>query len=141
MINKKRDYVRTRYEPLLAKSLHSALAHRIGKEFPKMGGKRIKSLCADMVLEVVEQHLRPKQHLRHGQFLWAAVSVDDPPSRGKTIADTDLIPVVLDLCHDDDVKRRINREGPLERIVQNARLCHYHCPKASQINHLHQYLQ
>jgi hypothetical protein len=77
-----------------------------------------------MILEVLAKHLREKQHLTHGQVLWLAVAVDDPPRRHQTIADTELVPVVLDLSLPDDVDRRLQRVGAEERRLHKAlRLC------------------
>ena len=67
------DYIHKKYAPLLDKTLQNALAHRIGKEFPKIGGRRIRQLCAEMILEVVTDHVRPLEHLKHGQVLWMAL--------------------------------------------------------------------
>ncbi len=88
----KPDPLRKRFGPLLDKTLKNALAHRIGREFPRLGGPRILDLCAQMVLEVLADHLRPREHVAHGQVLWLGISVDDPPARGKRTADTDLVP-------------------------------------------------
>jgi hypothetical protein len=38
--------------PILDKTLENALAHRIAREFPRIGGPRICQLCAQMILEV-----------------------------------------------------------------------------------------
>ncbi len=91
------DYVRKKFGPLREKSLKNALAHAIGRDFPRIGGDRIRQLCAEMILEVLEAHLRPREHMGHGQSLWLGVDVNDPPARHKRIADTQLVPVVLDL--------------------------------------------
>jgi DNA-binding CsgD family transcriptional regulator len=118
------DYLRKKYAPMQDKTLQNALAHRIGREFPRVGGPRIRDLCATMILEVVREHLRPREHVAHGQVLWMAVSVDDPPRRHQRIADTDLIPVILDLSTSEDIERRLERMSPRQRLLQKAiRLC------------------
>lgn len=118
------DYIRKKYAPLQAKTLKNALAHRIRQEFPRIGGPRIGQLCAEMVLEVVGKHLRSQEHLTHGQVLWLAVAVDDPPRRHQRIADVDLVPVLLDLSTSDDVQRRLERQPPRKRLLEKAiRLC------------------
>lgn len=123
-MNPKQDPLRKRFAPMLDKNLQTALAYRIAKDFPRLGGERIQRLCAEMILQVVEQHLRPLQHLRHGQVLWLAVSLNDPPSRKKRIRDTELLPVVLDLSINDDVQAIIDRVKPQERLRRKAvRLC------------------
>jgi hypothetical protein len=118
------DYTRKKYAPLLDKTLKNAVAHRIGKEFPRIGGPRMRDLCAELVLDVVAAHLRPREDVTHGQMLWMAVSVNDPPRRGQRIADTDLVPVVLDLSIDQDVQARLERVRPQQRWLNKAlRLC------------------
>jgi len=118
------DSMRKKFGPLRAKTFRNALAHRIAKEFPRIGGKRICLLCADMLLEVVFKHMRPRDHVRHGQTLWMAVSLHDPPSSRRTIADTDLVPVLVDLSTAEDAQGRIDRLPAAERMLRKAvRLC------------------
>jgi hypothetical protein len=121
----KPDYVRKRFGPLLDKTLQNAVAHRIGQEFPRLGGPRILGLCAELVIDVVAAHLRPREHLAHGQVLWMGISVNDPPARNKRTADTDLVPLILDLSLPEDVEARIDRVRPADRLLAKAlRLCH-----------------
>lgn len=120
----KPDYVRKKYGPLKGKTLKNALAHRIQKEFPRIGGPRIQRLCADLILEVLAEHLRPRQYITHGQVLWLAVSVNDPPRRHQCTADTDLVPVVLDLSTPEDIDNRISRSGRgAQLLTKSLRLC------------------
>jgi hypothetical protein len=123
-MSKEPDVIRKKYGPLHAKTLRNAVAHRIAKEFPRIGGKRICELCADMLLDVVFKHLRPKDHIAHGQALWMAVSVNDPPRRHQRIADTELVPVLLDISTPEDVQGRIDRLPVPQRLLHKAlRLC------------------
>jgi hypothetical protein len=118
------DYVRKKYGPLLAKTLETALAHCVATEFPRLGGPRIQQLCAKMILEVVGQHLQPREHLRHGQILWLGLSRGDPPRRHPRIIDCELVPVVLDLSTADDIHARLNRDPASQRLAAKAvRLC------------------
>jgi Protein of unknown function (DUF1670) len=118
------DFTRKKYGPLRAKTLRNALAHRIAKDFPRIGGRRICQLCADMILEVVFKHMRSKDHLVHGQALWMAVSSNDPPRRHQRISDVDLIPVLLDISTAEDVQMRIDRLPAPQRLARKAiRLC------------------
>lgn len=118
------DYTRKRYGPLQARTLQNVLAHRIESEFPRIGGPRIRQLCAEMILEVVGDHIRPTEHVTHGQILWMAVSVDDPPSCHKRIVDTDLVPVVLTLSDRSDIESRLRQIPPEQRRLAKAlRLC------------------
>jgi hypothetical protein len=114
---KRQDYVRNRIEPLKSKGLRKQLSLTIRRQFPRIGGPRMGDLCADIILEVVERHLRPREHLRHGQILWLGFDIDDPPSRGKTTADSHLVPVVLDVCTPDDLEAMLDRKRPSERLA------------------------
>jgi hypothetical protein len=123
-MSSKPDFVRKKYGPLRDKTLRNALAHRIAKEFPRIGGPRICKLCGDMILEVIFKHMRPRDHVTHGQILWAAVSVNDPPRQRQKIADTDLVPVLLELSTAEDVNHRIERLTTSQRLLRKAlRLC------------------
>ena len=118
------DYIRKHYAPLLQKTLENALAHAIGEQFPRIGGPRIQALCATMILEVVNAHVRPREGLRHGQALWLGIALDDPPRRYRRTADTRLVPVALDLSVPDDIEARLERKPPEERLRMKAvRLC------------------
>lgn len=117
------DFVRKKFGPLAQKNLKNALSHRIALEFPRIG-PRFAALCADMILEVVDLHLVPKDRVIQGRILWLAVDRDDPPRHRQRIIDTRLIPVLLDLSTPDDVHRRIDRLPAGERLLQKAlRLC------------------
>lgn len=118
------DYIRKKYGPLQDKTLQNVIAHLIGQQFPRIGGPRIRELCAEMLLELLGRHIKPREHVAHGQALWMAVSVDDPPRQRQRIADTRLVPVVLDLSTAEDVQRRLDRASPQKRLLEKAvRLC------------------
>jgi hypothetical protein len=118
------DYVRKKFGPLLDKTLENALAHRMAEEFPRIGGPRIRQLCARMILEVIGDHVRSREQVQHGQALWMAVALDDPPARYRHIADTRLVPVVLDVSTPQDVQARLDRESRPQRLQRKAvRLC------------------
>jgi Protein of unknown function (DUF1670) len=120
----KPDFVRKKFGPLRDKTLRNALAHRVAKEFPRIGGPRICKLCVDMILEVIFKHMRPQDHVSHGQTLWMAVSVNDPPRHRQKIADTDLVPVLLELSTAEDVDQRIERLPVSQRLLHKVvRLC------------------
>jgi len=121
---KKDDRVQAGLRPLLAKTLENALSHRIQKEFPRIGGPRICKLCAGMIMEVVNNHIRPKEHVHHGQMVWTAISVNDRPGWCQKIADTDLVTVVLDVSTAEDIQARMDREYASKwRLRKVIRLC------------------
>jgi hypothetical protein len=120
----KSDPLHRRFTPLLEKTLQTALAHRIAEHFPRIGGPRIVGLCAEMILEVLHDHVRPFESLHTGQLLWLAISVDDPPTRMKRTLNTNLVPVILDLSTEEDVHAILDREPPKSRLERKCvRLC------------------
>jgi len=123
MINKN-DRLKAGLQPLLAKTLENALAHSIAKEFPRIGEPRICKLCAEMIMEVVNNHIRSKDYVHHGQIVWTAVSINDRPGWCQKIAETDLITVVLDASTSEDVQGRIDRVHPRQwRLRKAIRMC------------------
>lgn len=118
------DYLKKHFRSQFDKALQPALAGRIAKEFPRIGGERMVALCADLVMEIVEQHLRPLEHIRHGQILWIAVATDSPLRHRQRLRDGNLIPVLLDLSTPDDIEAIIDRKPLGERRLAKAlRLC------------------
>jgi len=118
------DYVRKHYGPLLQKTLQNAVSHVIGEQFPRIGGPRIRELCAQMILDVVDAHVRPAEHMRHGQVLWLGIATNDPPRRNRRTADTKLVPVALDLSTPEDIHARLDRKPFQERLrIKAVRLC------------------
>jgi hypothetical protein len=123
-VSRQPDYIRKKYRPIQDKSLHSALSRLIKTQFPRIGGPLICRLCADLILRAIDSHLKPRERVGHGQVVWAAVALDDPPRRHQRIADTRLVPVVPDLSTPEDIQARIERRSPRARLRTRAvRLC------------------
>ncbi|MCP4663833.1 MAG: DUF1670 domain-containing protein [bacterium] len=120
----KADSLHKKFAPLRDKTLINALSHCIEAHWPRIGGPRMRRLCAETILEVLSQHLRPAEYVRHGHVLWLAVAVDDPPRRGRRIAETKLVAVMLELCAPEDVEAILGREPAGDRLLRRLiRLC------------------
>ena len=111
------DYLHKHLKPMKVKSLRGQLSRTIRQTFPHFGGVRITNLLADIILEVVESHLRPRDSLHHGQLLWLGFDINDPPSRNKTSENVRLVPVVLDLWTEDDLDAHMDRVSSSERLL------------------------
>ncbi len=77
----------------------AALAHFFEEHFPKLFGPVMRARIAEELLALIERHCLPASHLRPGQCLWNAVSID-------TRADSTrlrLVPVILTLVNEADV--------------------------------------
>jgi len=123
-VSRRPDYIRKKYRPIQDRTLRSTLSHLLRTQFPRIGGPLIRDLCADMILDTIDSHLKPRDRVGHGQVVWAAVSLDDPPRRHQRIVDTKLVPVILDLSTHEDIQARIERKPSPERLRTRAvRLC------------------
>ena len=67
-MNNQTDFLRKKFGPLKARNLKNSIAHQIASEFPHIGGPRIHSLCAEMIMEIVLKHMRSREthHTRTG---------------------------------------------------------------------------
>lgn len=119
------DYRAKHYGPQRHRGLQAALIQSLGAEFPRLGGPRILTLCAELITEIIDAHLVARDQLGHGQVIWCAIDVDDRPRRGQSAQNTRLIPVILTLHHADDLEVFLQRKMTLAQIrVQRAlRLC------------------
>jgi hypothetical protein len=111
------DYLHKHLKPMKAKTLRGQLSRTIRQTFPRIGGKRITDLLADILIEVVASHIRPRDSMQHGQLLWLGFDINDPPARNKTAENVRLVPVVLDLWTDDDLERHLDRLPASERLL------------------------
>ena len=60
-------------------------------------------------LALVKEFSPDPAGLQPGQIVWLAVDINAPPTRGRTMALTQMRPVILTLVHPDDLRRR--KEG------------------------------
>ncbi len=105
---KKRSPTRSHaYDASDRKTFKSALCHLLQTEFPGVFGPAITLLFSEKINELFERFHPPRERLKVGQALWAAVAVDDPPARNKRIEDTRLVPLVLDLVTARDIDEAI----------------------------------
>lgn len=116
--------LRKHFGSLKTRNIRASIARRIAEQFPRIGGDRVTGLCADMVLEVVEEHLIPRQYVRSGQVRWLAIDRDCPPRRHPHSYPPRLVCVTLDLITPEDIELRLQGRSPQERVLQKAlRLC------------------
>jgi hypothetical protein len=102
-MNKRPPTRRHSYDATQRKSFRSSLCHLLQTEFPGVFGPAVTRLLSEHIDALYERFHPPGSRFRAGQCLWIAVAVDDPPTRGKTIEQTRLVPVVLDLVTVEDL--------------------------------------
>lgn len=112
------------FGPQSFKNFAGALAAFFEQECPQLGGFRTRQVLVKSIIDMVEKFYPETSHLRPGQISWPTVHKDEKGSYGKSIANTRLTSVVLDLVQVGDAAERA--EGKRLREVKKeavARLC------------------
>lgn len=91
------------------KTLHNILKRELLFNFGYEDKVAIADLLVERFLSLVKEYSPDPAGLKPGQVLWLAVDIDAPPRRGRTLALSQMRPVILTLVHPDDLQRR--KEG------------------------------
>jgi predicted transcriptional regulator len=100
------DHRAATYGPMQQKSFAGALGAFFAAECPQLGGERTRRVLVEAVVDMVDRFYPKTTHLRPGQIQWTTVSKHEQPSYGRTIQDSQLTSVVLDLVRPEDVADR-----------------------------------
>jgi hypothetical protein len=94
------------YKRIKGKSLKHIVLERFLNQYGYDKGTVTASAIVDDLLALIEQYYRfnDNSFLKPGQLVWHAVPVDEYPKKGKSMAQTRLKPVVLDMITDDDIE-------------------------------------
>jgi len=100
--------------------LQSSIEAFLDREFPRTFGPVIRQKLAERIVDLVNQQLPPKDHLRPGQCVWNAVSISTRPDS----PNCRLIPVILTLVDSSDVEQ-LARGASMSIIARQsiARIC------------------
>jgi hypothetical protein len=100
--------------------LQSSIESFLDREFPRTFGPVIRQKMAEKIVDLVDQQLPPKDHLRPGQCVWNAVSITTRPDS----PNLRLVPVILTLVDPCDIEQ-LARGTPMSGIAQQsiARIC------------------
>jgi Protein of unknown function (DUF1670) len=118
-----------RYKRLKGKTLKQILLHRFLHQYGYDKGAVTAGAIIDDILLLVEQYYRysDQSFLKQGQMVWHAVPIDEPCAKHKSMAQTRLQPVVLDIISDSDIEawkspihHRELRMKKIERWTQQA---------------------
>jgi len=113
-----------RFTPQSYKSFEGALEAFFSSECPQLGGFRTRQVLAKSIIDLVNQFYPETTHLRPGQITWPTVHRDERSSYGKSINQTRLTSVILDLVQSCDAEQRA--QGKKLRTIKKeavARLC------------------
>lgn len=118
----KESIAERRYQRIKGKSLKNILIHRFINRYGYDKGIVTAKSIVDDILLLVETYYRYSDNsfLKQGQMVWNAVPINEFPAKGKSIEETKLIPVVLDIISDNDIedmkKPMHHREIRLKRV-------------------------
>jgi hypothetical protein len=95
-----------RYKRIKGKSLKHIVLDRFLNHYGYDKGAVTAAAIIDDLLALIEQYYRytDNSFLKQGQMVWHAVPIDEYPKKGKSIAQTKLRPVVLDIITDSDIE-------------------------------------
>lgn len=118
-----------RFGRIKAKSLKHILIDRFLNHYGFDKGHVVAAVIVDDILQIIEHFYRytDNSFLKQGQIVWHAVPIQEYPRRGKSMAQTRLVPVVLDMITDNDLEdlrrqthHRELRLKRIERVTQQA---------------------
>ncbi len=112
------------FSPQAHKTFDGALGAFFEYECPQLGGFRTRQVLVQSIINMVMQFYPETSHMRPGQTLWVTVNKDEKSSYGKSIKNTRLTPVILDLVQNQDAFDR-SKGKKLKEIKKEAvaRLC------------------
>ncbi len=119
-----RNHAAATYTPQTFKSFEGALFAFLANECPQIGGDKTRQVLVAEINELFRKFHPGTDHLAAGQTVWPTVHKDAKGAYGKTIQQTELISVVLDLVTSSDAAERA--EGKKLRDMKKeavARLC------------------
>jgi hypothetical protein len=95
-----------RYKRLKGKTLRQILLHRFLTQYGYDKGAVTAGAIIDDMLLLIEQYYRysDQSFLKQGQMVWHAVPIDEPCAKHKSMAQTRLQPVVLDIISQSDIE-------------------------------------
>jgi hypothetical protein len=103
--------------------LQAAVARFFEDSFPKLFGPEIRQRIAESLLDLIEAQMPSSGHLRPGQCLWNAVSIETRADSARLR----LVPVILTLVHEDDIAQLAAgtpitqvRQGAVARVLEEA---------------------
>lgn len=115
------------------KSLKNHLLHRFLHNYGYDKGEVTAKAIVEDILQLLEDFFiignidDDLRHIQRGQLVWMAVPVDEYPQRGKSIAQTRMMPVVLSLVTDADIDHiaygfdtKTLRKNRIQRLVDEA---------------------
>ena len=112
------------FTPQKFKNFPSALNVYFEKQCPQIGGSLMREVLVNSIYSMVCQFFPETTHLKPGQMPWITVSKNEKSSYGKSMKNTNLVPVTIDIVGQNDSEDRIKGKR-LKDIKKDAvaRIC------------------
>jgi len=101
--------------PYLKKGFKSALDWFFQENVPQLGGSLTRAPVVERIYEMVEQYFPSTERLKMGQMIWYAVDEAEKGGYGKSLQNSKLRPVILDILHETDIEDVLKGIGKRER--------------------------
>ncbi len=105
-VKKHSTHLQATYNPMYFKSFEGALESFFAQECPQLGGLRTRQVLVQSILAMVHEFFPKTSHLHQGQTQWVCVDKNETASYGKSMRETRLKSVVLDLVRTKDIRER-----------------------------------
>ena len=109
------------------KGFANSVKQMLNQEYKFLGGDKIQDMFIKDLLEEFNRHLKDGWKLDAGQVVWWAAHKDEFLGRNKTIENTKMVPVILSIASQDDLKLRLDgysakeiRKCKVARILREA---------------------
>jgi len=86
----------------------NAIKQMLNQEYKFLGGDKIQDMFIKDLLKEFDAHLKDGWKLDAGQTVWWAAHKDEVPGRNKTIENTRMVPVILSVASQDDLRLRLD---------------------------------
>jgi predicted transcriptional regulator len=88
----------------LKKGFKSALDGFFRENVPQLGGALTRAPVVQRISEMVEEYFPATERLKMGQMIWYAVDEAEKAGYGKSLQNSKLRPVILDILHETDIE-------------------------------------
>ena len=109
------------------KGFANSVKQMLTREYKFLGGDKIQDMFIHDLLIEFDKHHKDGWKLDAGQVVWWAAHKDEVPGKNKTIENTRMVPVVLSIARQEDLKLRLDvfsareiRKFKVARILREA---------------------
>ena len=89
-------------------SFTNAIKQMLNNEYKFLGGDKIQDMFIEDLLKEFDTPLKDGWKLDAGQTVWWAAHKDELPCRNKTIENTRMVPVILSIASQEDLRLRLD---------------------------------